>query len=170
MIYLIQISRFATAFIFLYSFITKLRDFAAFERAIQNFQLLPPTLHRAVAFTFMLGEALIVLVSGLGGNWLYLSFGLAITLLLLFIYALNSVLKRKIQTNCNCFGTSEQKVSPYDIWRNVGIILVALTGLLALFFDSSVPSVLDLALCILISLVLSLLLLNLRELMELLDS
>jgi hypothetical protein len=168
MLYLIQISRFVVAFIFLYSFLTKLRDFAAFEHAIQNFQLLPKNLHRPAAFAFMFGEALIFLAALLGGNWLFLSHSLAIALLLLFICALNSVLQRKIQASCNCFGTSEQKVSPYDIWRNAGVVLVAALGFFALFWENSSPNLLDFALSALIALVFSLLLLNLRELMELL--
>jgi drug/metabolite transporter (DMT)-like permease len=123
---------------------------------------------RPAALAFMLGEGLVFLASLLGGNWLFLSHSLALVLLALFIYALNSVLQRKIQTNCNCFGSSEQKVSPYDIWRNTGIILIVALGLLALFWEHGNSSLLDLALSALIAFVLSLFLLNLRELMELL--
>jgi hypothetical protein len=111
---IINIARIVIGFIFLYSFVTKLRDFAAFEGAIANFQLLSSSLYRSAAIGFMMGELLIVVAALFGGSWLYLSYGLAIVLLAVFIYALNSVLKHNIQTSCNCFGTSEQKVSPYD--------------------------------------------------------
>jgi hypothetical protein len=168
--YITQIARFAVVFIFSYSFITKLADFAAFERAIQNFQLLPQSLQRWAALALMLGEALVVVTAGLGGNWLYLSFGFTISLLVIFIYALNSVLRRRIQINCNCFGAGEQKVSPYDIWRNVGIMLVALIGLLATFFEGAIPELLALILCALISLAISLFLINFRYLVELFQS
>lgn len=169
MVYIINITRIILAFIFLYSFVTKLRDFAAFERAINNFQLLPSSLHRSVSIGFMLGELLIVAAAIFGGSWLYLSYGLAIVLLAIFIYVLNSVLKRNIQASCNCFGASEQKVSPYDIGRNIGIILVATIGLISLNFNTTINvSLLDWFLSAVMALVLSILLLNLRELMELL--
>lgn len=60
MLDIIDISRFMLSFIFLYSFVTKLRDFAAFEAAIKNFELLPKALHRPTALVFMFSEALIV--------------------------------------------------------------------------------------------------------------
>ena len=170
MLYLILISRFVVAFIFLYSSVSKLRDFAAFERTIQNFQLLPKALHRPTALAFVIGEVLVVTAALLGGNWLFLAYGMAILLLALFVCALNSVLQRKIQTSCNCFGTSEQKVSTYDIWRNLNIILVAALGFLTLFWENASPNIVDLAISALIALVISLLLLNLRELMELLTT
>ena len=169
MLYIINISRFALGLIFLYSFVSKAQDIAGFELTIKSFRLLPSSLYRPTAISFMLCEALIVVVALLGGNWLFLCYGLAISLLSLFTYALNSVLQRKIQTTCNCFGTSEQKVSPYDIWRNSGIMLIAVLGLISLILNTQ-PSNTDILgwfLSGVIAFVLSLLLLNLRELLEL---
>src|SRR5690606_19881427 len=104
MIYIINISRFAFGFIFLYSFVSKLRDVAGFESTIKNFQMLPSGLHRPITFGFMVCEAIIVIAALIGGNWLFLCYCFGIGLLVLFIYALRSVLQRKIQTSCNCFG------------------------------------------------------------------
>ena len=169
MLYIINISRFALCFIFLYSLVSKLRDIAGFENTIKNFQLLPGSLHRPTAIGFMLGEMVVFVAAVLGGNWLFLCYGLAISLLVLFIYALHSVLQRKIQTSCNCFGMSEQKVSSYDIWRNTAIILIAGLGLISLVLNTQ-PSHMDILkwlLSSIVAFVLSLLLLNLRELLEL---
>lgn len=169
MLYIIYITRIMLIFIFLYSFVTKLRDFAAFERAIKNFQLLPSNLHRLVSISFVLGEAFIVVTAIFGGNWLFQSYSMAIILLVIFIYALNSVLKRDIQASCNCFGVSEQKVSHYDIWRNIGIVMIPTIGFIALSFNNTMSNLGLLAwlLSTIVAFVLSIFLLNLRDLMEL---
>ncbi|MGB7338066.1 MAG: MauE/DoxX family redox-associated membrane protein [Phototrophicaceae bacterium] len=165
----VAITRFIICFIFLYSFITKLHDFKSFENAILNFQLLPKSLHRVTAIGLMLLELLIVVMALFGGTWLFPAYGLSIVLLAIFIYVLNSVLQRKIQTSCNCFGTTEREVSVYDIWRNVIICLVSGIGLLRLFMSgSNDPDILNLALSVVVALVVSLLILNLRELAEVL--
>jgi len=137
MIYIVNITRVVICFIFFYSFASKLRDYAAFERSINNFQILPAYLERLAAIGFLLLELLIVVAALLGGDWLYLSYSLTIILLVVFVYAIGSVLRRNIQTSCNCFGTNEQKVSSADIWRNIGIIVVALIGLSAFFSPST---------------------------------
>jgi len=64
-----------------------------------------------------------------GGRLLPIGFSLAILLLLVFTTALALTLARNIQTPCNCFGAGEQPVTVYDLWRNLGFLLLAMAGL-----------------------------------------
>jgi hypothetical protein len=47
----------------------------------------------------------------------------------LFSAALITVLHRKIQTPCNCFGTSSHPVSHLDLVRNVGFLTCSIAGI-----------------------------------------
>jgi hypothetical protein len=127
---------------FAFSFAGKVRDVPSFVQTIRRFKLLPDWLSRTAAMAFLCGEAVVVfamiphprierssiplfrwekgIVTG--------GFLLAALMLLVFCAALASVLVRKIQTSCNCFGASEKQVSSYDIVRNIGFIVCALNG------------------------------------------
>jgi hypothetical protein len=122
---------------FAFSFAGKVRDIPSYVHTIRRFNLLPDWLNRAAALAFLCGEAVVVVAMlphpillskvwdrkvSMGG------FILAALMLLVFCAALASVLIRKIQTSCNCFGASEKAVSSYDIVRNIGFITCALGG------------------------------------------
>lgn len=126
--YMIAFCRFAIGFAFAWSFLGKLRDMPSFVTAIERFRLLPKVLHKPAAWGFLAGELAIVLALLAGGPFVAWGFLLAALLLLAFCAALASVLLRKIDTSCNCFGASQKPVSPWDLLRNAGLIACALGG------------------------------------------
>lgn len=117
-----------TGLLFLTSSISKLRDIHGFIGTIHRFRLVNPYFDRPIAFAFLAGELLVVILMVVGGPILAWGFLLATFLLILFSGALISVLMRKIQTSCNCFGSSEKQVTRYDVIRNVAFVLCAGTG------------------------------------------
>ncbi|MBV9791119.1 MAG: hypothetical protein JOZ51_23185 [Chloroflexi bacterium] len=127
--HLLLFCRIALALIFAVSALGKARDVAAFREAIADFKLLPAGLVSAAAWGFLVGEVAVVLLMLAGGALLGLGFVLAIVLLALFAVALLLVLQRRIKVTCNCFGRSEQHVSPYDVLRNLLLIGCSLLGL-----------------------------------------
>lgn len=135
--YLLTFSRITVSFVFAASSISKMRNLPAFKLALTNFQILPRQLVRISAFVFLAGELAVVVLLLIGGKLLTPGFTLAILLLAVFCVALLSVLVRRIQTPCHCFGSSQRSVTVYDVWRNVGFITCALAGLSSY---SSIPS------------------------------
>jgi hypothetical protein len=122
---------------FAFSFASKVRDIPLFVQTIQRFKLLPGWLNRAAALAFLCSEAIVVvavlphsilLSKVLEKRVVTGGFILAALMLIIFCAALASVLMRKIHTSCNCFGASEKQVSTYDIVRNLGFFLCALSG------------------------------------------
>lgn len=124
--------RMLLALVFTISLIGKLRDRAAFEEAIVEFQLLPPGAAILAARVFLASEALVVVLLALGGAALPAGFGLALLLLAIFSTALLLVLRRKLAVVCNCFGRTEQHISRYDLVRNALLAACGLLGLGAL--------------------------------------
>ncbi len=106
----------------------KLRDFAAFQTAVVDFRVLPPALSRIAACVSLLAEFAIMLMLGMGKVLLFPGFVLAAGLLLLFSVAFGLVLRRNMQVSCNCFGVTERRVSPYDVARNLLLIVGSLVG------------------------------------------
>jgi hypothetical protein len=113
---------------FAWSFVGKLRDFRAFEQAIIRFKLLPSWLYRPATVLFLGAELGVVFMMLLGEPLLMWGFLLAALLLTVFSIALVSVLVRKLNISCNCFGPSEKLVTSYDIIRNIGFLVCALGG------------------------------------------
>jgi len=132
--------RIVTALIFAMSFGSKILALSAFERSIAQFAILPPRLSQTAARSLLVIELLIVLMIVIGGPLLLSGFVLAIGLLLIFSGALALVLARGVKTSCNCFGPSENLVSPHDIWRNVGLIVCAFGGCGATVISQSTQS------------------------------
>lgn len=134
LLYLLAFCRVVIGLVFLMSSVGKARDLPGFQQTIRNFALLPGQFSGAAAWLFLFGEIAVMLLVVLGGPLLLPGFVLALGLLLLFCLALILVLARHIRTSCSCFGASEQPVSLADVWRNVGFILCALGGCLALLW------------------------------------
>lgn len=61
MSYLLVFCRLSIGFLFLYSFLAKVRDTAQFSAAITRFRLLPPAYSRALALLFLTGETAVVM-------------------------------------------------------------------------------------------------------------
>lgn len=120
--------RWVIGLVFAWSCVSKLCNTSTFMETIGRFKLLPARFHRITALAFLVGEVAIVTAMLFGETLLLWGFLLAALMLLTFCIALVSVLMRRIQTPCNCFGSANKPVSPYDIARNVIFILCALGG------------------------------------------
>lgn len=127
--YLLVFCRTVIGVVFTSSFFTNCQDIPQFMQTVARFDLLPKPLSKLAAIFFLSSEFAIVLLIILGGRFLTIAFASAALLLSLFAIALVSVLVRRIQTPCNCFGSSKRPVSVYDVWRNVGLTSLAGLGL-----------------------------------------
>ncbi|HLZ61593.1 MAG TPA: MauE/DoxX family redox-associated membrane protein [Ktedonosporobacter sp.] len=134
MMYLLAFCRVAIGLVFALSSFSKARELAKFQQAVEGFRLLSRQLSHLAALFFLCGEFAVLLLMVIGGPLLFSGFALAILLLLIFCVALASVLVRRVQTACNCFGSSEKPVTLVDIWRNVGLLLCAGGGCEALIW------------------------------------
>jgi uncharacterized membrane protein YphA (DoxX/SURF4 family) len=142
-LYVLAFCRVAVGLVFAVSSIGKVRDIVQFQKTIRSFEIIPAKLDKLASMLFLSCEFVVVILVTLGGSLLFLGFLLAFCLLLLFCIALLSVLARKIQTSCNCFGASKKPVSLFDVWRNVGFILCTLGGCLALTWAKDAHSFLS---------------------------
>ena len=127
-LYALVFCRVTVGLIFIWSFVGKVRDFSSFVKTIDQFRLLPKALHRLSALSFLAGELIVVIFMIIGKGLLVWGFLLAILMLFVFTIGLISVVLRKIQTPCNCFGTSQKLITSYDIIRNIGFFLCSLSG------------------------------------------
>ncbi len=127
--YLLAFTRITLGIVFALSYFTKAANIQQFAQTITKFKILPASLSKMAAILFLCSEGIVLLLMGVGGAYLIFGFALALILLLLFSIAIISVLLRRIQTACNCFGSTEKPVSIYDVGRNISFILCALLGL-----------------------------------------
>jgi hypothetical protein len=127
--YLLIFFRFVIGLAFLFSVGGKMKDIGAFVRAVRNFQILPDILVRPAAIGFVLYESLIIIFIIMGRLFMKIGFASAIALLIIFSTALISVLLRKLQVVCNCFGPNDKSVSVFDVVRNAILISCAMGGL-----------------------------------------
>ena len=127
--YGVAICRWIVGLVFAWSCTAKLRDVTTFSDTIRRFKLLPDHLVRLMAWVILSGEAAIMATMLIGGQLLAWGFILAAALLLIFCFALLSVLLRRIQTPCNCFGASSKSpVSLFEIVRSLTFSLFAMSG------------------------------------------
>lgn len=129
--HLLTFCRITIGLLFAYSFLAKARDVNKFAQTITPFNLLPAHWSQPLALLFLSAELAVVILVLAGGQSLPIAFALALLLLSTFSATLLLVLARNIRASCNCFGHSYQPVTYADVWRNVGIILVAAGGLWA---------------------------------------
>lgn len=127
--YVLTFCRVAIALAFTLSSIGKARNLSAFQQAIMNFDILPPTWAAKVAWLFLIGEISVVILVVLGESCMQLGLLLATFLLTMFSAALIIVLLRKKHIACNCFGFTEKHISWYDLVRNGIFILCSILGL-----------------------------------------
>lgn len=126
--YVLAFCRIIIGLVFAWSFMGKVQDISSFTQTIDHFKLLPETLHRPIAVVFLGGELVVLGIMVVGGKLLIWGFLLAGLLLTLFSIGLISVLIRKIQTPCNCFGSSRKLISPFDVIRNTILLLFSFSG------------------------------------------
>ncbi len=126
--YSLTFSRIVLGLVFSASSFAKLRNFAAFEAAVRGFRVLPQRLVRPGTRLVLASEIAVAAVMVVAPRLLGFGFLLGIFLLLAFTVALLSLLFRKIQTPCACFGMSPRPVSVVDVCRNVGFVGCALLG------------------------------------------
>lgn len=121
--------RMVIGLVFFFSLIAKVHAFASFQSTINKFKILPESASIFLAFFSVVGEFVVTLAMILGGQLLPWGFALAAFMLFIFSIALTSVIIRKIDTPCNCFGSSENdQVSFYEIVRNACFVLCAVVG------------------------------------------
>jgi hypothetical protein len=142
--YILAFCRITTGLVFAWSFVGKAQDISSFIQTIDHFKLQPKALHHPVAVAFLGGELVVVVTMILGGKLLLWGFLLAGLLLILFSSALISVLLRKIQTPCNCFGTSSRAISYHDVVRNAGFVACVTGGCVGLSVSNTMPITLTL--------------------------
>ena len=124
--------RIVIGLVFALSATGKVLDFPAFQASVSNFQILPSGLNKAAAWIFLGAEFTIALLMAIGGSALLSGFVLAASLLVIFSAALVVALRRNTKTTCNCFGRTEQHISPYDVARNTLVVLCSVAGVWAL--------------------------------------
>lgn len=142
-IYVLAFCRAIVGIVFVVSFITKVRDVSRFSDTIANFQIVPRSISRPLGLAVLGSEFAVVVFIIVGGQLLTAAFTLAVFLLLSFSMALLYVLKRSIQTPCNCFGAADEPVSIYDVWRNMGFLIFASIGILLSSLSANVSGSLN---------------------------
>jgi uncharacterized membrane protein YphA (DoxX/SURF4 family) len=128
LLYMLAFCRVVIGLVFVMSSVSKVLNHTQFRQAVSNFHILPGRLSGVAAVLFLCGEFAVVVSVVIGGTFLLPGFYLAIFLLLLFCFALISVLHRHIRTSCNCFGSKNNSVSATDVLRNIGLITCACIG------------------------------------------
>lgn len=129
--YCLVFSRLTIGFAFVLSSLDKVLNFAAFEQAVANYQILPRPLVKTSALLVLVGQVTVVTLLFLGGRFLTFGFSLAIALLFGFCIVLSSVLTRNLKIPCHCFSLTEKSVSLYTVLRSVGFFVCALVGWVA---------------------------------------
>ena len=158
--------RIAIALAFVIAVIGKAQDITAFQEAIMDFQLLAPNWSKAVAWVLLGAETCDVLLVSIGGSLLLPGFLLAALLLLTFAVALVLVLLNKRRISCNCFGRSQRRISPYDVVRNVLLIICSLGGVWTLVETQQIPPAIDSLLMGLIAACFVILVTNIADVVE----
>lgn len=111
----------------------KVRNIKTFRETITSFKLVPARLVSLTIVLVLTAEFAGVVLLNLEYRFFELGFGVAFTLLSIFTLALFLVITRKIETNCNCFGSlSYATVTMADIVRNSFFIICSLVGWLLL--------------------------------------
>lgn len=126
--FFVTFCRITIGLLFLYSFLTKIHNVDQFAQTISNLKFLPPKLSKKIAFSVLIGELGVVGMALVGSRFLPIAFVFASLLLTGFSLVLAWVLLRHIQTSCNCFGTSKNNITIYDLFRNIGFLACTVIG------------------------------------------
>ena len=126
--YLLTFFRFVIGFVFVTSLIGKAGDIPAFTQAITNFRFFPQSFSKPLAYLFLLGEFGTVVAMLFGRELLFWGFLVAMLMFLSFSIALSSVILRKIETTCNCFGPDQKDVNFGHVLRSLGFMICGIGG------------------------------------------
>jgi hypothetical protein len=126
---ILMFCRVVTVLVFALSFVGKVRVLTTLEKTISQFDIIPQRLSKLTAWLVLVLELVIVLLVSGGGQLLAPGFLLASVALAAFTFALVSAITRRIDVSCNCFGATQEKVSPANIVRNTGFLACTLGGL-----------------------------------------
>jgi len=163
---LLLLSRITIAFLFLFSFASKMLAFRDFAVTVSDFKLFPRRWSKTIAGFFLGGEIATAILVIFGGKMVFLGFLLATVLLAAFSVALETALWRHINMSCNCFGRTERRISHYDVVRNGFLLLCSLPGLWMLSSTSQRLSVGEIILLALMSAMFLLCVTNLGDIVE----
>lgn len=141
--FLLNFFRFTIGLVFAISLVGKLRDVPSFFQTITNFRFFPSTFSKPLAYLFLLGECGTIIAMVIGGPFLFWGFLAAAAMFLSFSIALLLVVKRKIETSCNCFGPDEKNVDIGHIVRSAGFMLCAISGLVLRRINTTVMPALN---------------------------
>ncbi len=150
--YWIAFSRIVIGLIFAISAYGKIQDVSSFTDAITRFKFFPKQFSSALAYLFLSGEILVVLLMLVGSFFLLYGYLLSFLMYLAFSIALSSVVIRKIDTSCNCFGPSEKPVTPFHVVRAAGLMLLSAVSGTVIYLNNTSLVQLDLAGWVLIAL------------------
>lgn len=130
--------RITIALLFAASTVGKLSSRRDFEIALEGLKL-PGSRRskRRAAASVIAAEALTAMLVGVGGHLLVPGLALAIVLLAAFSLVLARALRQRLVVSCNCFGPGVRMISPFDVWRNLVMILCALGGIVLQGIDHS---------------------------------
>lgn len=132
---LISFIRVLIGLVFMYSFLKKLWNIRGFRDTITKFGIIPSKYSNFLAHCFLIGELIVTVFMLLGGFFLIIGFALAAILFLAFSIGLISVLFRKIQTSCSCFGPDENQVSIFHFIRSFGFLICSILGFYFSFIE-----------------------------------
>lgn len=116
--------------VFAVSAISKLRDFAGFERSLPALVPVRSALVCPLAVAVVVAEAAIPVLLVVPPAMAY-GFGLACALLAAFTAAVGVALRRGRRAPCRCFGASSTPMGPRHLVRNTALLAIAVLGLRA---------------------------------------
>lgn len=127
--YLYTFSATGVSLLFLVSAVSKTIGFRSFIAALRSFAVVPNRFIRPTALAVVVSELAITLTVVVGGQAAIVGFVLSIASLLVYSVLIVSTLRTHRHVVCNCFGPSEQRVSPWDIGRNATIVMISVSAL-----------------------------------------
>lgn len=125
----VLLSRIVIGTTFAFSFVSKIMNLETFARSVSAFRLLPQTWVRPLVNTFLIAEFIVTTLCIIGGEYISVGFFAAIILLTSFSVALIISLIRKRRISCNCFGPTQEIISPLHVLRNSFLILLSTLAL-----------------------------------------
>ncbi len=126
--FVLAFCRWVIGIVFFWALIGKVQDIPSFVTTIERFKLFPNWFTRPIAFLCLIGEGAVIISMLIGDPMIVPGFFLATVMLIAFCFALGSVLLRRIQTPCNCFGKSNQMITRLEMLRDLQFILCGVAG------------------------------------------
>lgn len=132
----VLLSRIVIGSTFAFSFASKIVNLETFARSVSAFRLLPQVWVRPIVNAFLIAEFIVATLCIIGGEYLGVGFFAASILLTVFSIALIISLIRKRRISCNCFGPTQEMISPLHVLRNGFLILLSTLALYWIMQDA----------------------------------